>query len=110
MCELPPSIYLGTVELGTVQYCISGKFRGFTYVNSREFPILGFFANLGIREFSFFFRSAIIIIIFARFLNSRICPREIRKNSNLANITRSTVYLVLPYKSIVDIFGVDNNK
>ena len=30
-------------------------------------------------------------IIFARFLNSRICPpREIRENQNLAKITRST--------------------
>ena len=34
-----------------------------------------------IREFLFFFSSAIITIIFASFLNLRICPfREIREN------------------------------
>ena len=45
-----------------------------------------------IREFSFVFSSANIIIIFARFLNSKFFPpREIRENQNLANITRSTV-------------------
>ena len=33
-----------------------------------------------------------MIIILARFLNSRMCPpRESRENKNLANITRSTV-------------------
>ena len=37
--------------------------------------------QLRIRELSFFFLSAIIIIIFARFLNSPVCfPREIRQN------------------------------
>ena len=61
-------------------------------LNFREFPILGLFTKFRIREFSFFPSSAIIIIIFTRFLNWRICPfREIRENYNLANITRSTV-------------------
>ena len=47
----------------------------------REFQILGLFTKFIIREFSFFFSSAIIIIIFAGFLNSRICPpRKIREN------------------------------
>ena len=51
------------------------------WVNFREFQILRFFTKFKIREFSFFFSRAIIIIIFARFLNSRICrPREIREN------------------------------
>ena len=44
----------------------------FSSLNFREFLILGLFTNFTIREFSFFFRSAIIIIIFAGFLNSRI--------------------------------------
>ena len=53
----------------------------FACLNYREFFILGLFAKVRIRELSFFSSSAIIIIIFARFLNSRICPpREIRKN------------------------------
>ena len=52
----------------------------FACLNFRKFLILGLFAKLSIREFSFFFSSAIIIIIFARFLNSRIYPRlEIRE-------------------------------
>ena len=64
----------------------------FACLNFREFQILEFFATIGIREFPFFFSSAIIIKKFARFLNSRIGrPREIRENKNLANITRSTV-------------------
>ena len=55
------------------------------------------FACLNFRDFFFvtfifFSGSAIIIIIFTSFLNSRICPpREIRENENLANNTRSTV-------------------
>ena len=53
----------------------------FACSNFREFLILGLFSKFRIREFSFFFSSAIIIIIFAIFLNSRICPlREIREN------------------------------
>ena len=60
----------------------------------REFLILGLFTKFIIREFVFFFSSAIIIIIIVRYLNSRICPpREIRENQNLANITRTTVYI-----------------
>ena len=63
----------------------------FACLNFREFRILALFTKFRIREF--FFISAIIIIIFSKFLNSRICPlREIRENQNLANITRSTVY------------------
>ena len=47
----------------------------FKCLNFREFLILGLFTNIRIHEFSFFFghvSSTIIIIIFARFLNSRI--------------------------------------
>ena len=52
----------------------------FACLNFREFPILGLFTKFRIREFSFFFSSATIIIIFAGFLNSLICaPREIFK-------------------------------
>ena len=43
-------------------------------LNFREFLILGLFTKFKIREFSFSFCSAIIIIIFGKFLNSRICP------------------------------------
>ena len=53
----------------------------FACLDFREFLILRLFAELRIREFSFFFSNAIIVIIFARFLNSRICPpREISEN------------------------------
>ena len=53
----------------------------FACLNFREFLILGLFTKFRIHEFSFFFSSAIIVIIFARFLNSRICPpRDIREN------------------------------
>ena len=53
----------------------------FACLNFREFLILGLFTNFRIREFSFLLSSAIIIIIFAKFLNSRICPpRKIREN------------------------------
>ena len=44
----------------------------------REFLIWGFFTKFKIRESTFSFNSAIIIIIFARFLNLRIYPP--RKN------------------------------
>ena len=65
----------------------------FASLNFREFLILGLFTKFRIREFTFFFSSVIIIIIFARFLNSRIRPaREIRDNRNLANIARFTVF------------------
>ena len=54
-------------------YCRSGIFA---CLNFREFLIFGLFTKLRIPEF--FFSSAIIIIILARFLNSRISPsREI---------------------------------
>ena len=43
-------------------------------LNFREFLIFR------IREFTFVFSSSIGIIIFARFWNSLICPREIREN------------------------------
>ena len=65
----------------------------FAYLNIREYVILGLFARSRIRELSILIIvSAIIIINVAKFLNSQNCPREIRKNSNLANITRSTAY------------------
>ena len=65
----------------------------FVCLTFREFLIWGFFVKFRMREFSFFIiLFSIIIIIFVRFLNSRICPpREIRENSDLANITGSTV-------------------
>ena len=53
-----------TLRVNTVDLVI------FVCLNICEFLIL-------ICDFLFFFSSAIIIIIFARFLNSRICPREI---------------------------------
>ena len=46
----------------------------FACLNFREFLILGLLTKFRIREFPFFFCSAIIIIIFARFLISRISP------------------------------------
>ena len=53
----------------------------FACLNFREFLILGLFTKFRNREFLFFFSNDIIIIIFARFLNSRICPpREIHEN------------------------------
>ena len=49
----------------------------FACVNFRQFPIFGFLTGLRIRKFPFFFSSAIIKIIFARFFNSLIyTPRE----------------------------------
>ena len=55
----------------------------FACLNFREFLILGPFTKFKIREFSFFFSSSIIIIIFARFLNSRICPLKSRNSRKL---------------------------
>ena len=56
----------------------------FPCLNFREFLILGLFTKFRILEFLFFFMmfsSAIIMIIFAKFLNSRIChARKIREN------------------------------
>ena len=46
----------------------------FACLNSLEFLILGLFTKFRICEFLFSFSSAIIIILFARFLNLRICP------------------------------------
>ena len=57
-------------------------------LNFREFLILGLFTKLRIHEFSFFFSDAIIKIIFAIFLISRISARE---NQNPTHITLSTV-------------------
>ena len=58
-------------------YCRSGKFRVFKFcvLNS------GLFTKVKIREFSFPFSEAIMIIFFAILLNSPIySPREIREN------------------------------
>ena len=64
----------------------------FACLNFRKFPIFLLFTKFRIRDFSFFFSKAIIIIIFEKFLNLRICPpREIRENYYLANIARCTV-------------------
>ena len=53
----------------------------FACLNFREFLILELFTKNKICKLSFFFSSAIIIIIFAVFLNSEICsPREICEN------------------------------
>ena len=53
----------------------------FACLNFRELQIVELFTKLRFREFSFFFGSAIILITFASFLNSRICPpHEIREN------------------------------
>ena len=48
----------------------------FVCLNFRGFVILGLLTKFRIREFHFtlFFSSAVIIISFARFSNSRICP------------------------------------
>ena len=62
----------------TSVYCRSGNFRVFQFSRISDF---GLFTKFRIREFSFFFSSAIIIKNFAGFLNSRIClRREIREN------------------------------
>ena len=61
-----PSLFINTVDMVI-----------FTCLDFREFVILGFFVRL--RVIYFDDSSAIIIIIFAIFLNSRICPREIAK-------------------------------
>ena len=46
--------------------------------------MLRFFMKFFIREFSFFSSGAIIVVIFARFFNSRICsPREIREYNQI---------------------------
>ena len=64
----------------------------FACLNFREFLILWLFTKFIIPKFAFFCSSVIIIIIFVRFLNSRIClPHKSRENQDLANITRSTV-------------------
>ena len=66
------------LRVKTSIYCRSGNFRVFEF---SQFLTLWLFTKLGIREFLFCFRRAITIIIFARFLISRICPhREIREN------------------------------
>ena len=53
----------------------------FACLDFREFVILGLFAMSRIRKLSISMIGSTIRIIFARFLNSRICaPREIREN------------------------------
>ena len=52
----------------------------FTCLIFRNFFILGLSTKLRIREFPLFFSSAIIIIIFTKFLNSQMCPQEILEN------------------------------
>ena len=52
----------------------------FACLNFHEFLILGLFTKSRSREFLFLLSTAIIIIIFVRFLKLRTCPpREIRK-------------------------------
>ena len=62
----------------------------FACLNFRGFLILGLFTKLKIREFSFFFSSAIIIIIFVTFFNLSSLQNSRKLKS--PNITRSTVY------------------
>ena len=65
---------------GELEYFIenTGHFR---VCNFHEFLTLGSSTKFRIREFTYFISSAIIIIIFAGFMNLRICPpREIREN------------------------------
>ena len=50
----------------------------FAIFNFREFPNFQVFTKFRIREFSFFFSSGIIIIIYARFLNSRIYRKKLK--------------------------------
>ena len=52
----------------------------FACLGSREFVILGLFAMSRIRELSIPIIGSTIIIIIAKFSNSRICPREVREN------------------------------
>ena len=53
----------------------------FVCLHFRKFLILGLFTKFRTREFSFSISSAIMIMIFARFLHLRIClPSEIREN------------------------------
>ena len=52
-------------------YCTSGDFRVFKF---SHFFFFGFSTKCSIREYSLFFICAIIIIIFARFMKSWICP------------------------------------
>ena len=60
----------------------------FAYSNFRGFLILRLFTKFRIREFSFFFSSAIIKIIFTRFLNSPIVL--------LAKFAKIKTSLILP--------------
>ena len=67
--------------------------------NFHEFLILGLFTKCRTHKFSF--SSAIKRIIFARFLNSRICPScKITEKENLMNITRSTVFCPMQLGSL----------
>ena len=70
-------------------YCISDHFRVFRFLRICDFGT--FREVLNSRIINFNESSVIIIIIFATFLNLRICPsREIRENLKVANITRYT--------------------
>ena len=62
----------------------------------REFLILVLFKKFGIDEFSFLFSGAIIIILFAKFLNSRVCP----------NIKTTRILLDLQYVGTFVWIGV----
>ena len=60
------NIFTLTVSTVCVAYCRSGNFA---CLNFRKFLILGLFPKYRIRDFFFLFSIAIIIIIFAGFLN-----------------------------------------
>ena len=69
------------IELDTLVHLYTVDLVIFACLNFREFLILGLFTKFSIREYSFFFISAIELIIFVRFLNSRIFPpRQICEN------------------------------
>ena len=71
-------------------------FTCLTCLNFREFLILKLFTKFRICECSFFFNSAIIIIIFARFLNSRIVFL-----AKFAKIKTSQILPDLQYSALV---------
>ena len=63
----------GVNQSGGVNTVDTGNFRVFKFARISDF---GTFHEVIIHEFAYFLSSAIVTIIFARFLNSRICPRE----------------------------------
>ena len=100
--ELRPYVINLYLECRRLPFLNQNKFDwAYDLVNTVDFGVFKFspISDFGTFHedqnwrFFIFFSSAIMIIIFARFVNSRKCPRrEIRENYYLVNITRSTVY------------------